>query len=705
MEREKTNWVMDYETLKNTTVLCVEDWKTDKTYDFVIHPLRNDIKALINFLQENRYHREYHVSFNGVGFDAQISQFILKNAISLAPMSPDMFTSAIYNKAQDIIGRQNRREFQEYPEWKIEIPQIDVFKLNHWDNPAKMSGLKWIQYSMDWHNLQEMPIHHTAEIKTQEEIDIIVDYCRNDVKSTKKIMHLCKTQINLRKTISNKYDINCYNYSNTKIGSELLLKLYCDRTGRDPREVKKTGTHRDQIIVKDILFPYISFKTPIFQAFHEKVKNTIIKNTKGDFAHTIKYGPYNFIYGTGGIHQCIKSGVYVAEKGYVIKDLDVASLYPSIAIVNKMYPAHLGVDFYNVYKEDIVDIRLGEKAKGPAGDKAIIEGFKEAANASYGNSNSQHSWLFDPQYTMQTTINGQLLLTMLIEELMLEFPDAVLLQTNTDGATLKLKETDVPRYMEICKAWEKKTQLILEFADYEKMVIRDVNNYIGIYTNGKVKCKGTFEWEDLQNNKPSHLHKNKSFLIIPKAIYAFFVHGILPEQYLRDNTNIFDYCGAAKAKGDWDFIQKQLVQKAPEKYKTYTTLQKREHLKQNGWEQSWSEDNWVRSDASNKEANTGIDTDYAFRNCIGKEAIYEENVLQKTIRYYISNKGCKIIKKNRADTREIQVEAGTALQTLFNKFEEHFWPDYDVNEKFYLDAIYKEIANINPVKTQYDLFE
>ena len=646
MEREKTNWVMDFETLKNCTVLCVEDWKTDKTYDFVIHPLRNDIKALIKFLQENREHREYHVSFNGVAFDAQLSQYILKNAISLAPMSPDVFTSTIYNKAQDIIGRQNRREFQEYPEWKIEIPQIDVFKLNHWDNPAKMSGLKWIQYSMDWYNLQEMPIHHTTEIKTQEEIDIIVDYCRNDVKSTKKIMHLCKTQINLRKTISNKYNINCYNYSNTKIGSELLLKLYCDRTGRDPREVKKTGTHRSQIIVKDILFPYISFKTPIFQAFHEKVKNTVIKNTKGDFAHTIKYGPYNFIYGTGGIHQCIKSGVYVAEKGYVIKDLDVASLYPSIAIVNRMYPAHLGVDFYNVYKEDIVDIRLGEKAKGAAGDKAIIEGFKEAANASYGNSNSQHSWLYDPQYTMQTTINGQLLLTMLIEELLLEFPDSVLLQTNTDGATLKLKESDVPRYMEICKAWEKKTQLILEFADYEKMIIRDVNNYIGIYTNGKVKCKGTFEWEDLQNNKPSHLHKNKSFLIIPKAIYAFFVHGTLPEQYLQDNTNIFDYCGAAKAKGDWGFQMK----------------------------------------------------------CI-KDGVYSDTELQSTIRYYISNKGCKIIKKNKSDSREIQVEAGTALQTLFNTFEEHLWPDYDVNEKFYLDAIYKEIANINPVKTQLDLFE
>ena len=35
-------------------------------------------------------------------------------------------------------------------------------------------------------------------------------------------------------------------------------------------------------------------------------------------------------------------------------------------------------------------------------------------------------------------------------------------------------------------------------------------------------------------------------------------------------------------------------------------------LQKNGWEQSWGEDNWVRSDATNKEANTGIPTERAY---------------------------------------------------------------------------------------------
>ena len=41
--------------------------------------------------------------------------------------------------------------------------------------------------------------------------------------------------------------------------------------------------------------------------------------------------------------------------------------------------------------------------------------------------------------------------------------------------------------------------------------------------------------------------------------------------------------------------------------------EKEEFLLKNGWEQSWSDNNWVRSNSKNKEANTGIPTDVAYR--------------------------------------------------------------------------------------------
>jgi hypothetical protein len=642
---DKTHWVMDYETLKNCFAAVFEDFKQDSKIirEFVVHERRNDIGAFIDFLENSKKLRELHISYNGINFDSQITQYILLHKAQLMFMTGDEAAQAIYKQAQEVIRRSRAREWPMYQERKLFIGQIDIFRTNHWDNVNKSASLKWLQYATDWPNLQEMPIHHTTEIHTDDEINDILSYCRNDVSSTKNILHLCKKQINLRKTIGNKYDIDCYSYSNTKIGSELLLKLYCDKTNQDSYVIRKSGTRRESIPLKDIVFPYITFKDREFNELLDLINDTTIYNTKNGFKHTQLYKGYEFSYGSGGIHQSV-AGIYISDDIWIIRDVDVASLYPSIAVQNGMYPAHLGKEFYQVYKNDIVGVRLAEKAKGKNGDVAIIEGFKEAANATYGNSNSQYSWLYDPQYTMQTTINGQLLISMLVEDLLLAFPDAQLLQTNTDGITMRLKRTDLPMYDSICKAWEQKTKLLLEFADYSKMFVWDINNYIAVYTDGKTKCKGRFEWEDLQNHKPTHLHKNKSHLIVSKAIFNYFVNDILPEKYIVENRNIYDYCGVSRIKGD----------------------------------------------------------DWYFEEVKVKDGKIHKQELQSTIRYYVSDRGSKIIKKHKKDGREIQNEAGQWLQTIFNKYYEAKWEDYQVNDSFYLQEIYKEINNIqpNPVGSQ-----
>ena len=232
---------------------------------------------------------------------------------------------------------------------------------------------------------------------------------------------------------------------------------------------------------------------------------------------------------------------------------------------------------------------------------------------------------------MQTTINGQLLLTMLAEELILSLDNCQLLQINTDGMTFRLKKSDLEKYDSVCRGWENLTKLKLEYADYSAMFIRDVNNYIALYTSGKTKCKGAFEFENLP------LYKNKSFLIVPKAIFHFFINNVSPEQYLMSNRNIFDYCGGVKAVGDWRFQETCVV---------------------------------------NGEIQT--------------------RMLSKIVRYYISNSGCKIVKHNTMDDRDIQIEAGEALQTEFNQYIEKPWEEYNINDDYYLDKIYQEIANIQP---------
>jgi len=698
MEEQK-HWVHDYETLANCFVAVFEHYKKDEKRIFVIHELRNDFVEFTNFLRSNKKNKEWHISYNGISFDSQITEYILRENYVLSVMSPEDVARHIYLKAQETIERSNTRQWAEYSERNLTITQLDVFKLNHWDNPAKRSSLKWIQYSMDWHNLKEMPIHHATEIKTLEEIHMIIDYCINDVQSTKAIMKLSSKQIALRAQLTKEYKINLYSASEPKISKELFLYFLCEASGENKYDLRQQRTHRTSIKFKDLVLPYIKFETLPFQnlkkVFEEVVLNP--ENTKGGFKHSIKYKGVKTDFGLGGVHGARKSGVYKSENGMLIISSDVVSYYPNLAIRNGWAPAHLPKDIFCRQYEWF----FNERVKIPKSDPRNYV-YKIILNSTYGLSNDKHCYLYDPEFTMRITVNGQLSLMMLYERLAEEIPGCMPLMQNTDGVEMMIPEEHKQQYMDICADWENTTKLKLEHDEYSKMIIGDVNNYIAIPKDPKkeAKCKGRFEFKNLA------LHKNKSFLIIPQAIYNYFVNDIPPEKYLMENRNIFDYCGGVKATGAWDFQKISVVQAVADDYKDYTQDQKVSYLKANGWEQSWDDDNWVKSDAENKEANTGINTDSAFLHSIKKHAVINREKLQKTIRYYISEKGAKISKVNRNDLREIQIEAGPWLQTDFSKYEKKEWVEYGINDKFYLSKIYNEIHHVLPVPSnQYDLFE
>ena len=197
----RTHWVMDYETLSNCFIGVFEDIKTDHTEIFVCHESRNDILELVTFLERNITLDEWHVSFNGLAFDSQITEYILQDKDQLLEQDGETIAKFIYEKAQDTIQNSNNGEFAKFSPKNLSIRQIDVFKLNHWDNAAKRSSLKWIQYTMDWKSIMDMPIHHSFHV-VESEIEEIIKYCINDVKSTKQIMRLSKEQINLRRSLS-----------------------------------------------------------------------------------------------------------------------------------------------------------------------------------------------------------------------------------------------------------------------------------------------------------------------------------------------------------------------------------------------------------------------------------------------------------------------------------------------------------------------
>ncbi len=621
---------MDYETLSNCFVAVFEDYKANIRNIFIIHKLANHLPELVKFLERNRDNQEWHISFNGLAFDSQITEYILRDKDILLGSSAEDVAGALYKKAQEIISRQDRGEFSEFSERDLSILQVDLFKLNHWDNAAKRSSLKWIQYSMDWENIQEMPIHHSTEIKSMKEISTVIDYCINDVRSTKGILHKCSDQINLRGTLTGEYNIPLYSASEPRISKELFLLFLSKSIGIRKYDLKQMRTRRDFIRVSDIILPYVKFNKPEFQDLLKAYNNLVINpnNIKGAFKYVLKHKDVKTEYGLGGLHGATNSNIYEAKDGMIIMTSDVTSFYPNLAIRNKWSPAHLPKEKFCELYEWFFEERKKIPKKDP---KNYV--YKIILNSTYGLSIEPNSFLYDPQFGMQITINGQLLLTMLYEMLSEGIPGSIPLMQNTDGLEMMIPEQYREKYFEICKVWEDMTSLQLEHDQYRKMIIADVNNYIAIPTDEKkeVKCKGRFEFDKLA------LHKNKSFLIIRKALYNYFVKDMSPEKTLSENKNIYDYCGGVKIKGEWEF--KQI--------------------------------------------------------CVVNGEIQHET-LQKTLRYYISESGCKIIKANKNDGREIQLEAGKWMQVVFNKYKKLNWEDYDIDESYYLNYIYKEIANITP---------
>jgi hypothetical protein len=630
-QQPQNHWVMDLETIVNCFVGVFQHYKDDQVrHIFIIHEDRNDFPKLLSFLSQCVTHRQWHISYNGLAFDAQICQWMLDNGKRLSTLDTCSLVTEIYNYAQSIISKRDRNEFLDYSPKKLKIRQIDLFKMNHWDNKAKMSSLKWIQYSMDWDNVEEMPHPHYEPVEDQQTLHDIVKYCLNDVLSTKKILEHSKEQIQLRQTLTKEYNIDLYSASEPRISKELFLHFLEQKTGIPKFELKQRRTPRPYIILADCILPYVSFETPVFKQVLDYFRKTVITSTKDGFKYSIDFMGVKTDYGLGGIHGAAPAGVYKALPGWTIMTSDVTSFYPNLAIENGFAPAHIPAqEFGELYKWF-----FEERKKIPKSDPRNYV-YKIILNSTYGLSGDENSFLYDPKFTMQITINGQLLLSKLYEMLIQAIPDAKPLMQNTDGLEMMIPTDKVETYMKVCGEWEKLTRLQLEHDQYKKMVIRDVNNYIAINVKDKVKCKGAFEWEDLDQKKVAVFHKNKSFLVIPKAIYQYFVNGVKPEDYLAQNKNIQDYCAGVKAKGGWYY------------------------------ENRYIDNGTLKADR-----------------------------LQKIVRYYISNNGGKMVKCH-PDGREIQVESGEWMQTVVNKLQPDQTTDnFDINYKYYLEEIYKQIEGI-----------
>lgn len=613
-------YVYDIETLSNCFTYTALDKDSDELIQFVIWKNRNDI---IPFLQHLTLCRGM-IGFNNINFDYPVIHYIIQERNKLVQMDGDKIAKLIYKKAQSIISQ----EYSAIKDEDVFVPQLDLFRIWHYDNKARMTSLKKLEIALNFPNVQDMPYSHEHKVTKESEIQEILDYNLNDVEATKLFYTKTLDKLELRKGLMKKYGLNCLNYPDSKIGEQLMLKLYCQATNQSEEVIKRKRTNRTLFKFSQCIPPYIKFSTPEFNELLKYLKSIEVTELKESFKYSFEYKGFVFDLGTGGIHGCVKAGVYQSTDNQIIIDADVASLYPSLAITLNLYPEHLGSEFAEIYEKGIVAPRLEAKKNG---DKVMADGFKLSANSVYGKSNSEYSFLCDPLYTLKTTLGGQLALCMLSEMLMIRVPNLTMLQINTDGLTVSIPMEHRRLYWDICREWEEKTKLILEYVAYSQMIIRDVNNYIAVaQKTGKVKYKGTFK-PNHEMIKDGEYHKSLSQGIVSLAVADYFMKGIPVETTIKENKDIYLFC------------------------KTFNAT--------HGWK------------CETVDSQGNIETQ------------------QKTNRYYISTNG-RTFRKLK-DERVIEIEAGGTLVTIFNKFEEKPFEEYNINYDYYINECFKIIHKID----------
>ena len=267
-------------------------------------------------------------------------------------------------------------------------------------------------------------------------------------------------------------------------------------------------------------------------------KNKQVKSLMPVFVHCLVDG-FRFDFGAGGIHGSISKEVMGTTKGWILKDSDVSSYYPNLAIKNRFYPLHLGEAFCDAYLD------VYEQRKQYPKKTAENNMLKLALNGVYGKSNDKHSPFYDPQYTMSITINGQLLLSMLAEQLM-KIPELKMVQINTDGLTYLYPEQYDAHVSSIHAWWESLTQLELEHVNYSRMAVRDCNSYSAVtqpyrgkdgkLVPPKVKRIGAYAYiraEEDSGTRELPWHKDHGAIVVAKAAEAALVRGENIESFIR----------------------------------------------------------------------------------------------------------------------------------------------------------------------------
>lgn len=590
MKQQGNDYVYDIELFPNFFCVCLRSFPDGETrMVFEISQRKDDRVSLLEFLKESGLRM---IGFNNCRYDYTVLHRLMEAPeIAVGDLHALIQKEIFESEDNKGIWPNDRRVFQ-----------IDLYKINHYDNPAKATSLKWLQFTSRWYKMQDLPVDPTQPVDPSKFYDI-VQYCWNDVDSTFEFAMDCMDMIHFREEMSERFETNMMDKSDVAIGEYINRVKYLKRSGKKWKDIKDRRTHRRIINMADVIPNVVKFRTPVMKKFLADLRSQSFKDAtlkKDPFVFDIVFnerdgflkvvpGSLDSIktprgqrsalvqeqeklntiirFAKGGLHTCDMPRVVNRKEGWVLMEKDVGSMYPRGIVVDRIYPEHLGVEWYESindsyhYRLDVLKPKLKELEYMSPEWKAVNyeqEAYKLSMNGGgFGKLGSAFSFQYDPLAKYRVTIGGELKLLMLIEAFIMRGIQVV--SANTDGVVIHYPKEMQETVDKIHKWWEETTQFVLEDTFYRKIVFSSVNDYMAEIIDQKsdktvkIKFKGDFEIDP-------DPHKNNSQRIVPIALMEYFMHGKPLKEVIgklgyeftnskgeKEQVTIYDYCLGKKA--------------------------------------------------------------------------------------------------------------------------------------------------------------
>lgn len=530
------NKIWHYDVESFPTFFCVTfmDDSSHEIVQFAVGCGRNQLGELKHFVVSNI--DNLFVGFNNLSYDNAVLRLMMSS------FSDKNLPSRVFELSGKLVSDLHRddRDVKKYryvPKWeKDTIPAtMDLMKIMRFG----MLGisLKQVAINLMHERIQDLPYPYDYQVKTDDEVETIMEYNTNDVLITWKLFHRIQPEIKLREELGKLYNVDLSNADDSKIGNLVLAHYYEKEFGIDTRELKDKRTKRQWVLLGECIPEAIQFQTEEMKNLRQMIANKTVFPPKYKFEHELKFRGTSYSLGVGGIHSMEGGCKFEETEDTKIISCDIGSMYPTCIIINDIYPEHLGHQFV-----DVLSMLTAERLAAKKTNKVKADGLKITVNGLFGKLNSDTFWLEDAKAMLRVTVAGQLYILMLVEAL--ELAGIHCISANTDGIECLVKRDMEETYYSICKEWEDKTGFKLEFVEFKKYVKRDVNNYIAITTEEKVKTKGAFI-SDIE------LKKGYKHPIVPKAVNEYFINGTPVEETIFGCKDIMQFCISQKTGKDF----------------------------------------------------------------------------------------------------------------------------------------------------------